>query len=278
MRIYNYRPVYGLKAVIGTVQQSRIINFWPISAVLRAVLLFRSPDVYEGRCHDKGVFAKERRRYYVLLILIHSKSKGFMTQAVDHSRRAFLRRAALSVDKRQRVNTLRPPWSLGEEQDAEQFVDHCVRCHDCISVCETGLLIKGDGGFPEADFTQGECTFCGDCVRSCEHGALRFSPLSLPEESTETSSKPWSIKAQIQDNCLSLNGVDCRCCGEHCEQEAITFHFVVTGTGGSFSDKATAMAVAQPAMNTDQCTGCGACVAVCPVASISMQVPLEERL
>jgi ferredoxin-type protein NapF len=48
------------------------------------------------------------------------------------------------------------------------FVDGCSQCGDCLNVCPENIIKKGDGGFPEVDFLQGECTFCQKCVESCD--------------------------------------------------------------------------------------------------------------
>ena len=58
--------------------------------------------------------------------------------------------------KIQGINAIRPPWSVNEAD----FTDKCTRCGDCILVCETQIIVKGDGGFPEIQFDKGECTFC----------------------------------------------------------------------------------------------------------------------
>ena len=64
--------------------------------------------------------------------------------------------------KIQGINAIRPPWSVNEED----FTDKCTRCGDCILVCETQIIVKGDGGFPEIQFDKGECTFCQKCVNN----------------------------------------------------------------------------------------------------------------
>lgn len=53
---------------------------------------------------------------------------------------------------------VRPPWSVNESA----FVIGCSRCHACISQCESGVLVVGQGHFPTLDFSRAECTFVGD--------------------------------------------------------------------------------------------------------------------
>ena len=152
------------------------------------------------------------------------------------SRRSLLR------GKINKTPVFRPPWSLPEKD----FLDQCQRCGDCISVCETGLLTAGSGGFPEAHFEQAGCSFCNACVLSCPHGAL-----------IKNKPQPWFQKPAISTGCLALQQVHCRTCSDFCETEAISF---LLKPGG----------VAKPIIDTELCSGCGECIASCPVKALSM--------
>lgn len=110
----------------------------------------------------------------------------------------------------------------------------------------------GDGGFPVVDFQRGECTFCGDCAEACEPRALDRSRGS-----------PWRIKAEVSAKCLSERGISCRSCGDVCDSRAIRFQLM---TGGRAALK----------LETGFCTGCGACVAVCPVNAIQVKPPVQS--
>ncbi len=158
---------------------------------------------------------------------------------VDASRRAFFR--GRSTPRAQ----IRPPWALAESN----FIERCTRCNDCLKACPTGILIAGDGDFPTVDFSRGECTFCGDCVAACRPDALVKQGDDLPA---------WAIKAIIGDGCLPKQGVECRVCGDFCDTRAIRFPL---RQGGS----------PLPVITSAQCTGCGACVAPCPVTAIQMR-------
>lgn len=152
---------------------------------------------------------------------------------INPSRRAFLRGRGLPAP--------RMPWAVAD------FVAVCKRCDDCIPVCETGILIKGDGGFPTVDFSRGGCSFCGACADRCRDRALE-----------RHAGSAWSLRASIDHRCLSSQGISCRLCGDGCDQVAIRFRPL---TGGR----------ALPSIVADQCNGCGACVAVCPVQAIQVQ-------
>jgi ferredoxin-type protein NapF len=138
--------------------------------------------------------------------------------------------------------SLRPPWAAAEPE----FLARCTRCDACLDACPEHILVRGSGGFPVVDFTQRGCTFCGACVDACKPHALE-----------RTAAPPWAVKASIGASCLALNRVVCSACGERCEARAIRFRPALG-------------AAPTPAIDPDRCTGCGACVAVCPVSAITV--------
>ncbi|MBT0963093.1 ferredoxin-type protein NapF [Denitromonas iodatirespirans] len=164
---------------------------------------------------------------------------------MDVARRGFLRGRFRSVTAESR-----PPWALAEAA----FLDRCSRCDACVTACPTGVVRVGDGGYPTIDFSRGECTFCGDCVTACETGALR----------READAPAWTMKARLGDACVARKGVECRICGENCEAGAIRFRPALGG-------------ISRPEMNEGICTGCGACVAPCPVGAIAVSNPMEGQ-
>jgi len=153
----------------------------------------------------------------------------------------------LSGDFRGGENALRPPWAVEEAL----FIELCSGCGDCIQCCPTSILVKARAGFPAVDFRHGECEFCGQCAALCKTGAL--------QSSLDTRDAPWALKALIGERCITYQGVICRCCTEGCETQAIRFQL-------------TAGCVPQPQLVETDCTGCGACVAACPVDAISVGV------
>ncbi|MDO6497591.1 ferredoxin-type protein NapF [Photobacterium sanguinicancri] len=151
---------------------------------------------------------------------------------------------------RRRIPALpRMPWLV----DEDTFVDNCTRCNKCLSACETEIIVKGDGGFPTVDFNRGECTFCTRCAQACPE------PLFRP-----TTEAAWDVKAQVTQQCLAQNNVECRSCGDMCEVQAIRFKLQAGG-------------VAQPVFELDVCNGCGACVATCPTSAITMITSQQEE-
>ncbi len=134
------------------------------------------------------------------------------------------------------------PWL----RNPAQFADDCSRCGACLSACETNIITKGDGGFPRLDFSLGECSFCYQCAAACPE------PLFISQ-----AHQAWTANASIAASCLAHTNVDCRSCQDSCDDMAITFELAVGR-------------VAQPKISTEHCTGCGACVSVCPVNAVTI--------
>jgi len=140
---------------------------------------------------------------------------------------------------------LRPPWAI----DESDFVARCDQCSECVTACPSHLIETANDGLPFMNFSKGECDFCNACARACGTGALTY--LDDPKQPV------WSLVANIESECIAYQGVVCRTCGEHCEAAAIRFVPVV-GRGQ------------MPRIELERCTGCGACVSVCPVKAIRM--------
>lgn len=136
----------------------------------------------------------------------------------------------------------RPPWSVLPDS---AFVSSCSRCGDCVRACPAKVLSAGDGGFPVIRFAQAGCTLCGDCASACQTGAISKSAQPVPF--------PWRVK--VSEACLNQKGVECRVCGDACDARALLFKPALGG-------------ISKLQIDLDACTGCGECVAVCPVEAI----------
>lgn len=172
------------------------------------------------------------------------KTKWAAMTFAQSSRRAFFSR--LRGDHAQ----LRPPWSRADDI----FTDSCSLCGDCFKACPTNIIVPGRAGYPILDFTRGACTFCAGCRDICPNDC--FFVRSEHQE-------PWALEARIGKSCVELSGVACRVCQDACEQDAIRFRPVAGGRS-------------QPAVVSERCTGCGACVRGCPVRAISVGVWQSE--
>ena len=162
------------------------------------------------------------------------------------------RRAFFAICGSHKRDVIRPPWALPEAK----FIENCTRCSACIDLCPTRLLVKGSGGFPEADFTPGRategCTFCGNCLAACQESAL----IKRQDQAA------WTLQAVFGESCLAAKNVVCRTCGEACEAQAINF---LPRLGG----------VSRPQLKAEACNGCGACLADCPTQAISLRPDLS---
>jgi ferredoxin-type protein NapF len=158
------------------------------------------------------------------------------------SRMQFLR-----GDLKGKESPLRPPWAI----DESLFTEICNNCGECITQCPTHIIKQARANFPVIDFSYGECLFCEQCVDACKPQALLKSKQKAP----------WSIKAGINKQaCIAYQGVECRSCYDPCEASAI---MMPPRLGG----------ISVPVISANNCTGCGACFAVCPVQAIEMARP-----
>lgn len=171
------------------------------------------------------------------------------TNAVAEDRsHSFTRRAFLRGRFSAQSAEVRPPWAVV----APAFEQACTRCDACIAVCPSRIIVRGETGFPRIDFRlgTGECTFCGECAAACQPAALKRGEANAP---------PWMLKAAIGAACLALKDVVCRSCGDICNAAAIHFR---PRLGGA----------ALPELDAALCTGCGACIGVCPSAAIGVSL------
>ena len=134
----------------------------------------------------------------------------------------------------------RPPGAPGDIA----FHDSCTQCGDCARACPEGIILRDKSGLPALSFTEGECTFCNACITACEPGVL-------------SADRPWPWAAEVAGSCLSAQGVHCRTCQDFCDARAIRFQLTPGGMADMTLDRAA-------------CTGCGACLAPCPVGAITL--------
>ncbi len=144
---------------------------------------------------------------------------------------------------------VRPPGHLPESE----FLSRCSRCGACIRACPFIALqpvIDGnafDRGTPCLRTGTSFCRFCGDfpCINACPTGALAMS-------------SPHDRIGQAKINpatCLHSHGQECSACYLMCDR---TFKAISLTESGK-----------PPAVDRDKCTGCGACVTVCPITPVT---------
>lgn len=142
---------------------------------------------------------------------------------------------------------MRPPWST------EQSIrENCTSCGTCVEACPEGILSAGPAGTPVIDFSENACSFCQKCVSACDEHV--FASVENP---------PWDLKARIQNNCMLKLGISCQICADACLDEAMRFDMSHAPSGAIL-------------INTEACTGCGACLSVCPSGAISFKSVTTE--
>lgn len=149
---------------------------------------------------------------------------------------------------------LRPPGALPEDE----FINRCIRCGSCISVCLTGVLTPTifesgiSGIFTPRLITQiAECDeYCNKCCQACPTLAIRNLPLGV-----KRNFKIGTARID-RSRCIAweYNGL-CLVCKEYCSYLAIE---VVNNQNGIHS----------PKVIPEFCRGCGHCEKNCPARPI----------
>lgn len=156
--------------------------------------------------------------------------------AVDLQRRSFLFGRTSQV----RAASIRPPWAL----DETAFLSRCDGCGACLRACPGGLLGTDARDLPARIVGAGECDWCGDCAAACPSQAL----------DRQLGRQQLSL-ASIAGACLNASGVHCSSCRDACPERAIA---------------PPPARLEAPRIDADRCTGCGACVPVCPTSVVNL--------
>ena len=164
------------------------------------------------------------------------------------SRRGLFKRLTLAAHTPDAI-ALRPPGALLESE----FLSLCERCDDCSKACPQQIIVRGDGGFPVLDFSRAGCTRCGECIQACQVDALSAD--------VKASLGEWVVN----ESCLPSQKITCQSCKDACDLQAISFPYTSSSP--------------MPVIDVNNCTGCGECVAVCPVNAIAIKpVANPERV
>ncbi len=151
------------------------------------------------------------------------------------------RRDFLRGQKSSGPDPVRPPWT--REAAIKSL---CTGCDKCSEYCPEGIIFRGNGGYPEVSFEKGECTFCGKCADVCVDGVF------------DRDQSTWNTELLVSEACFLNSAIYCRSCGDMCQERAIRFSMKAGGR-------------ADMTVDTELCTGCGACVSVCPANAITIQ-------
>ncbi len=154
------------------------------------------------------------------------------------------RRSFLKLPSQPEAAAIRPPWS-----DEASVRAHCTGCKACVEACPETILLMDRAGKPKVEFDGRECTFCRKCAESCGEPVFDL-----------TRSRPWDLKATIAAGCLQEHGISCQLCRDACPVSAIRVDLDKRPFGRLKIEEAA-------------CTGCGACLSVCPQEVLSLITP-----
>ncbi len=174
---------------------------------------------------------------------------------VDPGRRGFLRGKFFTREGRNEVRQqgrlLGPlPPALPAQLVAQNPCEDCDQ--PCVHACEPAIIyLHPPGhrfrGMPYLSFQSGSCTFCRGCVDVC--------PL---EHDDQVPARLGTARLD-REKCMAWNGVICLSCQTACGFQAVSMD-----------------PRSRPAIKTEACTGCGACVGVCPSSAIAVPAATVE--
>jgi len=161
---------------------------------------------------------------------------------------------------------LRPPGAL----DAAAFLATCLKCGQCVEACPFGTLHLASqaddavGGTPTFTPRQIPCEMCEDvpCAEACPSGALD------PEVPIDEARMGLAVLLD-RETCLAHLGLRCETCYRACPliDQAIVIEHRTEGDGAaSFI----------PTVDSDHCTGCGACERACVIEVPAIKVISRE--
>ncbi|WP_424984795.1 ferredoxin-type protein NapF [Microbulbifer sp. S227A] len=138
----------------------------------------------------------------------------------------------------------RPPWS-----DEAAVRRHCTGCGDCVRACPQEILELDDNRHVRVALHGRDCTFCAACATACDEDVFDVD-----------QSPPWPVVAEITGRCLLAAGIACQLCTDICEPRALRLDASVRPMG-------------RLRLDTTACTGCGACLGLCPNDAITLTDP-----
>ena len=161
------------------------------------------------------------------------------------------------------TSLIRPPGVTAVSNETE-FVQHCLRCFQCVRSCPNGIIdITGTGsGFdslftPSVQFEQYGCDYnCQVCQLVCPNYAIPLQTLQEKQKAV------MGLAVIEEDLCVVFaKDTNCLVCEEVCPvpEKAIKIEEKTKLVNGE------PMLLRYPVMDKPLCIGCGICQALCPV-------------
>lgn len=155
--------------------------------------------------------------------------------------------------KSEAASFIRPPGSVNKNI----FNFLCTRCGSCIKACPSKILVHrrdidnaASWMTPEISFKNGYCIEdCNLCSQLCPSGAITLFDIEAK------NILKIGIAEVLPQDCLLTQNKECDRCKAVCKYEAIKI--------GILDDYD-----AIPIIDSEKCTGCGACFIVCPAETI----------
>ncbi len=195
-------------------------------------------------------------------------------QKFDLARRKVLTSTALGLvsvgllkasfkDRNLKTGLIRPPGSRVEHE----FLDRCIRCHECIKVCSTsGTFLQPaflEGGL-EALWTPVGYARTGYCEYSCVM-CTKVCPTQAIHPLDEAVKKKTVIGLAFIDRSKCIpwyKNVSCLVCEEHCP---VPDKAIILKEEEVLHYDGTLKKVKRPYVKEDLCIGCGICETKCPI-------------
>lgn len=234
------------------IDASRCVNCLNcIEACPKKAIAYTAPQKSESQ--PRTIFAASRRGFLSAILPGIILTGGAPMKAEGKETETSIQASAGERISPNRETPIVPPGS----RSLDHFSKHCIGCQLCVNICPNNILSSlsyGSGLLqPTLDFKKGYCRpNCNKCAQVCPAGAI--DEISL----TEKKRLRIGLASINREYCIiNRDGVECTACHRVCPQKAISL------------EAGAERQPAQPSVDKEKCTGCGACEYVCPARPTS---------